>query len=55
MKQNIGILLIVLGVIALLASYIQKGYLVDCNWWNVTALVLIIVGIVAHILITKRS
>ena len=55
MKKNIGIALIVLGTILLLVSYFQKGYLVDCNWWNALSLLLIIAGIVSHIVITKRS
>lgn len=55
MKQNLGLALIVLGTAMLLISYFTKNDLVDCNWWNILSLLLIIGGIVAHIAITKRS
>lgn len=55
MKQNLGILMIIVGTIMLVASYVENGYLVDCNWWGILALVIIIAGIVSHIAITKRS
>ncbi len=55
MKKYSGIVLIVLGTIMLLVSYFQKGYLVDCNWWNMLSLLFIIAGIVTHIVVTKRS
>ncbi|MBR4187569.1 MAG: hypothetical protein IKO60_01675 [Bacteroidaceae bacterium] len=53
MKQNIGIILIVLGALLLIVSYFAD--LVDYNFYNIGALVLIIAGIVAHIYVTKRS
>ena len=53
MKQNIGIILIVLGTLLLIVSYFAD--LVDYNFYNIGALVLIIAGIVAHIYVTKRS
>ena len=53
MKQNIGIILIVLGALLLIVSYFAD--LVDYNFYNIGALVLIIAGIVAHIYGTKRS
>ena len=53
MKQNIGIILIVLGALLLIVSYFAD--LVDYNVYNIGALVLIIAGIVAHIYVTKRS
>lgn len=55
MKQNLGLALIVLGTVLLLISYFQNGYLVDCNWWNIVSLILVIAGIITHITITKRS
>lgn len=53
MKQNLGIILIVLGALLLIVSYFAD--LMDYNFYNMGALLLIIVGIVAHIVITKRS
>lgn len=53
MKKNLGLILIVLGALMLLVSYFAD--FVDYNSYNVTALLLIIAGIVAHIIITKRS
>lgn len=53
MKQNLGIILIVLGALLLIVSYFAD--LMDYNFYNMGALLLIIAGIVAHIVITKRS
>lgn len=53
MKENLGICLIVLGALLLIISYFFE--LVDYNWYQVGALCMIIAGIVAHIVITKRS
>ncbi len=53
MKNYIGIVLIVLGALLLVVSYFS-GTLVDYNWVNILALLLVIVGIVAHIIVTKR-
>lgn len=53
MKQNLGIILIVLGALLLIVSYFAD--LMDYNFYNMGALLLIIVGIVTHIVITKRS
>lgn len=53
MKQNLGIILIVLGALLLILSYVFS--LEDYNIYNFGALLLIIIGIVAHIYITKRS
>ncbi|MBR3857938.1 MAG: hypothetical protein IKM68_08185 [Bacteroidaceae bacterium] len=52
-KQNLGIILIVLGALLLIISYFAD--LVDYNFYNIGALVIIIAGIVTHIVITKRS
>lgn len=61
-KQSLGITLIVLGALLLIISYfaakLNLGFmadLVDYNWYQMLALVLIIAGIVAHIVIAKRS
>ena len=61
-KQNLGITLIVLGALLLIISYfsakLNLGFmaeLVDYNWYQMFALLLIIAGIVAHIVIAKRS
>lgn len=53
MKQNLGIILIVIGALLLLISYFTD--LVDYNFYNIGALLIIIAGIVTHIVITKRS
>jgi len=53
MKQNLGIILIILGALLLIVSYFAE--LVDYNWYQMCALCLIIAGIIAHIVITKRS
>jgi len=53
MKQNLGIILIVLGALLLIVSYFAD--LMDYNFYNMGALLLIIAGIVTHIVITKRS
>ena len=52
MKQYLGILIIVFGALLLIVSYFVD--LVDINIYNAGALLIIIIGIVAHILITKR-
>lgn len=52
-KQNLGILLIVLGALMLILSYFVD--LVDYNFYNIGALFIIIAGIVTHIVVTKRS
>jgi hypothetical protein len=61
-KQSLGIILIVLGAVLLIISYFAAKFnlgffaeLVDYNWYQMFALLLIIVGIVAHIVIAKRS
>lgn len=54
MKKLIGIVLIVLGALLLIFSYFQ-GDLVDMNWFTITSFLLIIVGIIAHINLTKSQ
>jgi hypothetical protein len=61
-KQNLGITLIVLGALLMIISYFSAKFnlgfmanLVDYNWFQMLALLLIIAGIVAHIVIAKRS
>lgn len=53
MKKYLGILLIVLGALMLIISYFFD--LVDYNWYNVGALLLIIIGLIAHIQVTKKA
>ena len=52
-KKNLGIILIVLGALLLILSYVCS--LEDYNFYNFGALLIIIVGIVTHIYVTKRS
>lgn len=52
-KKNLGLILIVLGALMLILSYFVD--LVDYNFYNVGALLIIIAGIVTHIVVTKRS
>ena len=53
MKIYLGILLIVIGAILLLVSYLTE--LVDYNPVQFTGLGLIIAGLIAHIFITKKT
>lgn len=53
LKKNLGFILIVLGALMLILSYFVD--LVDYNFYNIGALVIIIAGIVTHIVVTKRS
>ena len=53
MKKYLGILFIVAGAVVLLLSYLLE--LVDLNPVQFTGLGLILVGLIAHIFITKRS
>ena len=61
-KQNVGITLIVLGALLMIISYFSARFnlgfmanLIDYNWFQMIALLLIIAGIVVHIVIAKRS
>ena len=61
-KQNVGIILIVLGALLMIVSYFSAKFnlgaladLIDYNRFQLFALVLIIAGIVSHIVIDKRS
>ena len=53
MKNFIGIILIVLGALLLILSYIAD--LTDYNWYQLICLLLIIGGIVTHILVNKKA
>lgn len=53
MKNYLGILLIVLGALVLLVSYFAEW--VDYNPVQFTGLGLILAGLIAHIVITKRT
>ena len=53
LKQNLGIILIVLGALMLIISYFAD--LTDYNFYNIGALIIIIAGLVTHIVMTKRS
>lgn len=50
--KNLGILIIVVAVLILIISYTAN--LVDYNWLNGGALVLMIIGLIVHIIINKR-
>lgn len=52
-KKFLGLALIVLGAVMLIMSYALS--LEDYNFYNIGALFIIMVGIVAHIMLTKRS
>ncbi len=54
MKKYSGIILIVLGALLLVISYLTKE-LVDYNWYQTLCLLLIIGGIITHIVVTKKS
>jgi len=61
-KENVGFTLIVLGALLMIISYFTARFnlgfmanLIDYNWFQLLALILIIAGIVAHIVIAKRS
>lgn len=53
MKTYLGIILIVLGALMLVVSYFAG--LQDYNWYNVGSLLIIIIGLISHIYVTKRS
>ena len=59
MKKYLGILLIVLGALVLLLSYILTAYFgfsaVDHNPVQIGGLGLIIAGLITHIFITRRT
>lgn len=52
MKKYLGIIFIVLGALMLVISYFVD--LVDYNWFNTGAFLLIIIGLVTHIQITRK-
>lgn len=53
MLKYLGVLLIVIGTIMLVVSYIS-GFLVDMNIYQFAAMALIILGVVAHIILIKK-
>ncbi len=53
MKENLGIILIVLGALMLIISYFAE--LTDFNWYQVLSLLFIIAGIVLHIILSKKN
>jgi len=61
MKQNSGIIMIVLGALLLLIAYFSDQYIGTSlcetigNWYTVLSLLLIIGGIITHIVITKKN
>ena len=54
MKQYLGALLIILGTIMLVISYLS-GVLVDLNWYQGIATALIILGVALHIYLLKKA
>lgn len=53
MKKYSGIILIVLGALLLVVSYLTS--LADYNWYNFSAFGIIVIGIITHIIVTKES
>ena len=53
MKKYLGILLIVLGALLLIVSYFADFVYYNC--YNVGALLLIIVGLIVHIQVSKKA
>ncbi len=53
MKKNAGIIMIVLGALMLILSYLVD--LMDYNWYQLICLLLIIGGIVTHIIVSKKD
>lgn len=51
-SKNSGILLIVLGTVVLILSYVCNW--LDYNWPNAVALLAIVVGIIVHIIMNKK-
>ena len=51
--KNLGVLIVVLGAILLIISYFAN--FTDYNWVNGGALLLIIIGIVVHIIVSKKA
>jgi hypothetical protein len=54
--KNLGIILIIIGALLLVLCAIvpPMADLADQNWYTIGSLVLIIVGLIAHIFINKR-
>lgn len=50
--KNLGVILIILGTIVLILSYLCNW--VDYNWLNGLALLFVVAGIVVHIVMNKR-
>lgn len=50
--KNLGILMIVLGTIVLILSYVCNWS--DYNWPNGLALLAIVAGIIVHIIMNKK-
>lgn len=54
MVKYSGALLIVLGTILLVASYISET-LVDMNWYQFLAMAIIVIGVGLHIYLVRKS
>ena len=54
--KNLGLILIIIGAILLVLTVVPvMADLADQNWYTVGSLVLIIAGLIAHIIINKRT
>ncbi len=54
--KNLGLILIVLGALLLVLTVVPfMADMADQNWYTIGSLVLIIVGLIAHIVINKRN
>lgn len=54
MTKYLGVLLIVLGTIMLVVSYLSET-MVDWNWFQFTSLGIILCGVVVHTILLKKS
>lgn len=55
MKKNLGIILVVIGALALIITMLPfAADLADCNPYTIGALVLTIVGLILHIQLNKK-
>ncbi len=54
MTKYLGVLLIVVGTIMLVVSYLSQT-LIDWNWYQLLSLVIIILGVGLHIFMLKKN
>lgn len=54
MTKYLGVLLIVVGTIMLVISYVSQT-MIDWNWYQLLSIVIIILGVAMHIVFLKKS